>query len=384
MTQDAARKLTSARSNLLLDSPFFGSLALRMELVESDKTETMAVDANHMYYNADWVQSLSKHELIGVMAHNVMHKVYMHMIRRNERDQATWDDACDIVVNEALKNEGFVLPPGTRTDEGFTNNTAEDVYRQIYVDKPKDDQNQSGDGNGNGPSWGNVLDGGGKDGQTQAEMEQEVKAEVAAAAQAAKQAGKLPGNLEHLVEELLEPQMDWRELLWPFMTNLNEAEYSWKRPNRAYISEDEYFPSMHSEGLGQIVFAIDTSASMCNEEVQQCWSEIVDVCETCRPSEIIVIQADTRVVKVESFTYDEAANKEFQVKGRGGTRFTPTFEYVNEHYPDAECMVYLSDMECYDYPEAPDYPVMFISTRKNYEKPPFGEHAFMEKSVTGW
>lgn len=380
---DAARKLTSARSNLLLDSPFFGSLALRMQLVESDKTETMAVDAKHMYYNADWVNSLSKHELIGVMAHNVMHKVYLHMMRRNERDQKTWDDACDIVVNEGLKNEGFVLPPGTRTDDEYSNSTAEDIYRKIYVEEDKQDgQGQNGDDDG-GPSWGNVLDGGGADDQTQAEMEQEVKAEVAAAAQAAKQAGKLPAHLQHLVDELLEPQMDWRELLWPFMTNLNEAEYSWKRPNRAYISEDEYFPSMISEGLGKIVFAIDTSASMHNEEVAQCWSEIVDVCETCRPSEIIVIQADTRVASVESFSYDEAANKEFNVRGRGGTRFTPTFEYVNEHYPDAECVVYLSDMECYDYPEKPDYPTMFISTRKNYEAPPFGEHAYMETSITG-
>ncbi len=421
MTPD--RKMAKARTELLMDQPFFGALALRMELKPAD-TETMTVDAKTLYYNPDWVAKQTKQELTGAVAHNVMHVVFQHMLRRHNRDQDTWDNACDVVVNDVLRESGFVIPEGTMDHPipHLKGKSAEEVYQWLKEQEGDEgkgdgdgdgqgqgqgqgqggqgdgsgdqDDNQDGDGDGDGdgngngggsgPDWGNAKDGGGN-GQTNKELEQEIKMDVAAAAQAAKKAGKLPGSLQELVKDLLEPQVDWRTILWPFMTDLNEAEYSWHRPNRAYISEDEYFPSMHSEGMGVVIVAVDTSGSMSDLELRHAWSEIVDVCESVNPRQLILIQADSRVRSVEEIEVDNARNTEFVARGRGGTSVKPTFDYINENFHEVDAMIYISDMEIYDgFPDpAPDYPTLWVSTRKEFTEPPFGITTWMDINLYG-
>ena len=38
----AHQKITKARTQLLLDNPFFGNIAMRLDLVETDQFDTMA------------------------------------------------------------------------------------------------------------------------------------------------------------------------------------------------------------------------------------------------------------------------------------------------------------------------------------------------------
>ena len=65
--------------------------------------------------------------------------------------------------------------------------------------------------------------------------------------------------------------------------------------------------------------------------------------------------------------------------GRGGTRVTPVFDYIEDNDMPCDNFVYLSDMEVDDFPDAPDYPVMWVSTGSRFaEQPPFGEIATLE------
>lgn len=385
--QNAEYRISAARTKLLLSQPFYGTIMLqRLTPVEDEKCNGLEVDANHLYYNPKWVAEQSKAELVGALAHCALHVVLTHMVRRNGRDQATWDNASDIAVNHLLKgHDGLLVPEGTMEDDDgrFADQSVEYIYNQLKEDQEQDpDKNGNGDGSG-GPSWGGVRDGNG-DSSSQVsddQLAQEIALDVATAAQAAKSVGKLPAGLESLLEEILEPAVDWRDVLWPFVTERCNEEYSWNRPHRAYISEDEYFPSMYNEGIGKLVVCIDTSGSMSDKEISHCWSEIVTICEEVRPKKLILMQADAIVQSVEDIDVDAARDTEFRARGRGGTRVEPTFNRIAEdpdlHNPDA--MIYLTDMGIFSYDcEEPEYPVLWISTVKEYENPPFGEVTYMD------
>jgi len=78
MTQNekAVQAIKIARTALILDHPWYGGLVMRLPLKpESDApcpVPTMATDGTNLFYNADWTLSLSKPELIGVLAHEVI------------------------------------------------------------------------------------------------------------------------------------------------------------------------------------------------------------------------------------------------------------------------------------------------------------------------
>jgi len=59
--------------------------------------------------------------------------------------------------------------------------------------------------------------------------------------------------------------------------------------------------------------------------------------------------------------------------GGGGTDFRPPFEYLESEDIIPAAAIYLTDGECYSFPEEPDYPVMWIIDNKRTADPPFGE-----------
>lgn len=358
--------LVKARADLVMNQPFFGNLALRLQFVRVDDAnvvDTAAVDGVHFFFHPPFIEKLKKQELMGLVAHEVLHCVFAHMQRRNGRDPHNWNVACDYTINQHLIDNGFILPEGALIDTAgiYKDWTAEAIYN-VLPPNPKP------------PPWGLVMDPAGGAG-TAIEVEWEIATRVAA--HVAKGAGKLPGGFGALLEEFFEPVVDWRSLLWPFVSNLTDSDYSWSRPNRAYISEDVYLPSMRDESLGELVFVIDTSGSVSDQAVKQSWSEILDVARHQKPSKLVVIQCDASVQSCEEIDIGDVDNFQVEIKGRGGTRFSPAFEHIAEHYPTAEAIIYLTDMECSDYGIDPEVPVLWLSTEKQWAEPPFGEVTFM-------
>ena len=75
-------KLITARIGLLLRAPFFGNLAMRLQLVNSDSwLPTAATDGRSFYYNTDFVNRLKPKEVEFLFGHEVLHNVYDHIGR---------------------------------------------------------------------------------------------------------------------------------------------------------------------------------------------------------------------------------------------------------------------------------------------------------------
>ena len=166
MTNNIMPEMTKARTELVLRYPFFGKLALGLELIESDQFDTMAVDGQRIYYNKDFVNKITHKETVGVIAHEVLHVVFKHHLRRNNRDKYFWNVAGDYVINDVLFEDGFVLPEGGLYDSKYSGWSTEKVYDDVYQQKDDPDSpfymNGEGEGEGEGKSMpsmcGEVID----------------------------------------------------------------------------------------------------------------------------------------------------------------------------------------------------------------------------------
>ena len=362
----AESDMLKARAQLLMDQPFFGTLALRLKMIATDETDTAATDGKRLIYNPKFIGKLDNITRKGLIAHEVMHCVFNHMTRRQERDHKMWNVATDFAINLHLKDSGFVLPEGGLMDETYRDMSAEEIYNKLDRENPHKQC-----------PWGMILDAG--TGQLQsgsnAALESEWQVAVTEAASVAKQAGKLPQNIEHFIEEIVKPLVDWRTVLWPFCQQLSNDDYSWRKPHRAYISEDEYLPSMLNETAGHVAVIVDSSGS-CEPYWHQFLGEMAAIHSDLSPEKMTIIHCDYNVAHAETIDrYDKFPVD--KVHGGGGTAFKPAFDWILENEPDVEAAVYLTDLEACadDFGDEPDFPVLWVCTTR--EDAPWGQVTYI-------
>src|ERR1035441_2614098 len=127
----ASIRIQKARTTLLLDHPFFGSLLFRLKGRENRSVATMATDGVSLYYNPEFVDTLNSATLAGVLAHEVMHPALQHHVRRSRRDPRQWNEACDYAINPMLLEAGLSLPDGVLVDHRFRGMRSEEHTSEL-------------------------------------------------------------------------------------------------------------------------------------------------------------------------------------------------------------------------------------------------------------
>ena len=134
MTQieDQARlAMIRARAALVLDHPFFGSIALRLTLKPDPSCDDLWTDGRTLGFNPSYAAALSDAALMGAQAHEIMHLACAHHVRREGRDATLWNKACDFVVNQLLLDAGFSLPQGAMHDPAYAGLSVEALYSEL-------------------------------------------------------------------------------------------------------------------------------------------------------------------------------------------------------------------------------------------------------------
>ena len=129
---NAAQKMIKARANLVMGNPFFGTLALRLKMVEDKTVKLSSTDGTVLRYNPDAVAEMPLSKVQGMLAHTVMHPAMLHHTRRGARDKAKWNKACDYSINTILSNAGFDLPEGKYINPAYAGMTAEQAPLWAY------------------------------------------------------------------------------------------------------------------------------------------------------------------------------------------------------------------------------------------------------------
>tara|TARA_R100001480_G_scaffold30280_7_gene41256 strand:- start:1177 stop:2319 length:1143 start_codon:yes stop_codon:yes gene_type:complete len=378
---DTEKRLSKAKTALILEHPFVGNIALNMPFELTEDIPTAATNGERVMFNPDFCEELSDEELKFLVAHECMHPMLEHPFRRQDRDIRVWNQAGDYVINQLLVDENMgKMPEGGLYDMDVWHKgggTTDGIYKILPKEGPSDDSNGGigSVGKGGGDPLDQCLDAEGG----QAENEQrasEWKVKVAQAAQAAKMMGKMSAGLERFVGKVLEAKVDWREVLQRFVEKCKDDTRSWARPNRRFLAQGLYLPTSSGEAMGELVVAVDCSGSIDEDTLNQFAAEVLTIKEDSNPSCIHVVYFDHEVSHYEKFTRDDELH--IEPHGGGGTAFSPVFDYLNKHGIDPIACVFLTDLYCDDYGNEPSYPVLWVATDKDKTDAPFGEVVVMD------
>ena len=425
------QKVVRARTDLVLGHPFFGHLALQMALKEDASCETAWSDGKTIGYNPLYARILPREKLTGLLGHVVMHPACRHHLRRKNRHPGIWNKACDYAINWILLDAGLTLPDGFLDDPKYRGKTADEIYARLSeadFGRPPDarnPKNKEKDGRGremNPPEAQNRPDkkGGQQDtedekassapsGETpdppaenrressadpgrsgevrdapnddagglgdQTAEESQWRINLAQAASRARSMGRLPAGLARMVENLLSPRLDWRQLLSRFIQASARYDYAWTPPNRRYLHQGLYLPSMRSTDLPEAVVAVDTSGSISARELDRFAAETSAILGTCAQT-VHLLYCDAKVARAQTVLRHDLPLS-LVCPGGGGTDFRPAFDWVDEQGIHPFCMIYLTDLACTRFPPPPSYPVLWACPDPLADSPPFGECIFL-------
>lgn len=367
----AREKVIAARADLVLDHPFFGALALRLKLVEDPTSPTAWTDGQSIGYGPAFVDGLTRDELLGVIAHEVLHCANGHPWRRDHREPRRWNVACDYAINYILEESKFTLPDFRLRAEEFDGKSSEWIYDRVS----KQDADACGGRNGERPGGGGLdvrdaptsTSGGGANSAVATEAEWQEAVQQAAAV--AKARGEFPAHLERFAKEASQPRVDWKSVLRRFVQQAASQDYVWNRPNRRYLARGFYMPSLYSETMGPIAIAVDTSGSIDQVTIDQFAAEVNSIVNEMRPSSTRVLYADAKVHRIDEFFRDDVVT--LKPVGGGGTSHVPVMNAIDEMDEQPVCLICLTDLATMHRPEPPGMPVLWATT--NLAEVPYGE-----------
>jgi len=349
MRVDVLDRIIVARVGLLLRHPFFGNMATRLQIKSADDwLPTAAVDGRNLYFNTQFFNAMSNKEIEFVIAHEILHCVFDHLGRRDDRNPQIYNIAADYIVNNLLVRDRIGDKPklvDCFQDFKYDGWTSEEVYDDLFEEAKKNGEEylkQLGelldehiDWEGEGESEGS----GDKDGKesksrptyTKEELKKikdEIKENMISAAQTSG-AGNTPGEIQRMIKELTEPKMNWRELLRQQIQSTVRNDYTFSRPSRKGQMTGAILPGMNFDETIDICIALDMSGSIGDSQAQDFLSEIKGIMDEYKDYQIKLWCFDTKVYNEQDFSADGGDSLlDYEIMGGGGTDFDANWDYM--------------------------------------------------------
>ena len=388
-------KIVVARVGLLLRHPFFGNMATRLIIKEAtDWCPTAATDGRHLFYSVPFFANMSNKEIEFVIAHEILHCVYDHMTRREDRDPQIHNIAADYIVNNTLVRDGIGEKPKDIPifqDFKYEGWTSEAVYDEIYKKYDEEELKQLGklldehidwdkesDGNSPAPSKKGKDKKEGKPSYSKEELKKirdEIKENMLGAAQAAG-AGNLPAEVERMIKDMTEPKMNWREILRQQIQSTIKNDFTFQRPSRKNWHTGAILPGMNHDETIDICIAIDMSGSIGDEQASVFLGEVQNIMSQYQDYNIKVWCFDTKVYNEQDFSADNGNDlANYQLIGGGGTDFMCNWDYMKDNGIEPKRFIMFTDGMPWDTWGDPDYCDTVFVIHSHYDKTteaPFG------------
>ncbi|WP_304391768.1 VWA-like domain-containing protein [uncultured Allobaculum sp.] len=151
-----SRRLTLARRSLLGKTPFYGRLLLRTPFAFAP-CKTAMTNMEQILFDPEFVDEIDDEQLEFVLLHEILHCALGHPLRAGTMNFDLFQIACDIVVNSVALEELHLhtilfenQPVMCIAPDGLPGrvHTAEEVYKQLLDQLPKDFDSQSSSDSG--------------------------------------------------------------------------------------------------------------------------------------------------------------------------------------------------------------------------------------------
>jgi len=389
--QQIRKRISTARLTVTSFCRFFGHIVGKTSVVIAEpehNVPTAAVSPDgYVYFNPDYVDTLSDAELAGLVIHETLHPALLCWRRQGSRKAiivatveprhcpkckgqsstcpheirfSLWNLAHDLSFNPeivALANKcrakgKITLPKNAALEAQYEGWSAERIYDdKLKTLKKSKKPGQGGcfsglPGDGKGGVPGEIGDDlrpdlskseTGKraakgDKTAQQKLANGWRVSVIAAAMAHERKhgrGHLPGGLAKMVAELKECKTDWRDVLSQWVgENGNKLDFTFRRPRRRFDPNILYLPSYQKYGVDDVIVLWDTSGSMGGRETTILSELINGICEDLGLA-LRIICIDT-IIHSDTQDVQEACDIIPHIKGGGGSDFTPAFDLLEK------------------------------------------------------
>lgn len=350
------------KTKLLVEHPYFGTLASALEIAVNDDIESFTCRGNRFEYREEFFQTLNDNQVAFSLANASMHGVLSHPARIGSRSPWLWYAACDHAINNILIDNGFEPPSKITYDPRFRDKYAEEIYEMLLDTITRDEMND-------------------KDSDSRRSDETlEEKLETARSEQLAHSAlekaasmGSLPEGLERLIPLASKALIDWRSELRDAIGGYYISDYTLIPPSKKLLYTGIYLPGVHSRHL-DLAIAIDSSGSVDEVLLLQFIAEIESITELFGSYSIELFVCDERIRSHERFENGESIV--YALSGGGGTDFTPVFEWLERRMHPPKVLLYFTDLDGTFPPYEPRYETLWVAPdRKDV---PFGRVIVLE------
>ena len=138
--------IAALKRKMLVKYPFFGSVVASVDYKENRGITNAGTDGKTIYYNPDFLESLSVEQQTFVFTHEVCHIAFNHILRSEGKDHQIWNIATDAVINAFLKRDGLKMIDGGVDIAEAINYDAEQLYEKLLEEKKQQQQSQGGSG----------------------------------------------------------------------------------------------------------------------------------------------------------------------------------------------------------------------------------------------
>lgn len=338
-------------------APYFGTVIWSLRPVAIPGIGTFAVsDDGDFCYDPDVPWTFE--EQVGVFIHELHHVVLFHAERRKGKSARTWNEACDMEINNALRRGSILLPKGALqpTDFGLPENQSAEFYygailqmkeeqRPQHPDHCEPGQGRCGSAAGdkeefepkpdpNGANGAAQGANGGNQGKPQGIGKSDVEMQTMrkrVAEEVMKDMGNAPGNLVEWAKSILNPTISWQAVLRASVKRAVQvvsggaSDYSYSRTNNRTLDPDLILPSLITK-KPVVACIVDTSGSISRKELDEALAEVAGVIRS-HANRMTVMAVDASVREV--YTVGTAASLSgLKLSGGGGTDMREGIDYA--------------------------------------------------------
>ena len=359
--------ISASLLRLRMRSPFFATLALFAKFIPTQSMQTAGTDGKDIYFNPDFLLSLTSSQQDGLLLHEVLHAALRHVLRRGVRDKVRWNIAADIVVNGIISVQGcFELPEGGIRDKQLEHLSVEEIYELLPQQQCQYCLSIFDLLEGVGENYDSLSE------AKKAELESHWRNAMHQATTIARTTnqGKLPAGMARELGASDSAQLNWRSYLWRYLvkTPTDYTEF-----DRRFIGRGLYLETLQGESV-KVFVAIDTSGSIDNQQLRMFLNEVRGILNSYPHLKCELYYADADIYGPYQLNPDSDIPLP---QGGGGTSFVPFFNKIAATWDELTTgvCVYLTDGYG-TFPDAPpELSTLWVVTPGglDLDRFPFGE-----------
>lgn len=336
------------RSDYLFYAHMIGQCSIKIdETLPAPAGVAFNIDHYELFINPSLYDNYRLEERLFILKHEMLHILYDHVGRKEDRDHKNWNLATDCAINQQANPEH--LPENCITPESFEEmfktKAPKNESSEFYYDLIKENQDEK-DSGGEEP---HQIDSHEKwqESKGDAELQQDLTKKMIETAQSEtiKGKGTVPSEMSDWLKiHSRKSEISWKKVLRGIVGNkkVGSRPTIMKR-SRRFPKRDDIKGKTKERKFNLLVVA-DVSGSMDDVAVLSTLGEVQHICDITK-TDVDLIQIDAEAYAPEKLS---KKTKLFDRKGNGGTNLHPALEMAKTHHIDYQAVVVLTDGGLWD------------------------------------